>query len=491
MPTKSLPRIALALLLAAYAVVLVLHVGAVPGGSDPSGYFNEARLFASGRLHAEIRAVPGLPARDLPPFLYVPLGFKPAAGASDQMVPTYPPGLSLLLVPAARLVGWEHAGDLVLILHSLAGIALTFALGRRCGLPAPWSAAGALVLAASPLYLYSSLWAMSDVPAAAWATAAILAAWKSRDKPGWALISGLCVAVAFLVRPNNFLIVVPIAIVIGLSPVRLLGVAIGALPGIAAWMAINRAAYGAALQSGYGAIGNEFHRDLIPATLAFCVRWLPVLLSPIIVAAPVIILFFGRASRVAAVLAVWIALYVGFYLPYRFTHEDWWYLRFLLPAAPALIVAGLVVLEAGRRRYLAPSAASGGRLLLAGLLMAAVAVEAVALDHLKAWKIGHGERKYLRSAARLEAHAPGSAIVVATELSGSLYYYTPYPIVRADQLDAPLALKVEAAARAGAIPIYAVSFPFERKGLDVLPGRWTTVGTVDDITILRLEPPSP
>lgn len=491
MPTTNLPRIALGLLLAAYAALLVAHIGAVPGGSDTSGYFNEARLFASGRLHAEIRSLPGLPPRDGPPFLYIPLGFKPATDGSDRMVPTYPPGLPLLLVPAARLIGWEHCGDLVLILHSLAGIALTFALGRRCGLSATWSLAGALVLAASPLYLYSSLWAMSDVPAAAWATAAVLAAWKSRERPAWSLVCGLCVAVAFLVRPNNFLILLPIAILVGASPARLLGIAVAALPGVAAWMAINRAAYGAPLQSGYGAIGNEFHRDLIPGTLAFCVHWLPLLLSPIVVAAPAIVLLFGRTLRVAALLASWIALYVVFYLPYRFTHEAWWYLRFLLPVAPALIVAGLAVLEAARRRYLAPSFARTGRFLAAGLLAAALAVEAVTLDQLKAWQIGHGERKYLRAAARLDAHVQSNAVVVATQLSGSLYYYTPYPIVRADQLDASLALKVEAAARAGGIPVYAVFYPFERKGLEILPGRWSAVGSVDDITIVRLEPPAP
>ncbi|HEY5078791.1 MAG TPA: hypothetical protein VII43_03045, partial [Opitutaceae bacterium] len=37
-----------ALLLGAYAVLLVRDVGAVAGGSDSSGYMNHARLLASG-----------------------------------------------------------------------------------------------------------------------------------------------------------------------------------------------------------------------------------------------------------------------------------------------------------------------------------------------------------------------------------------------------------------------------------------------------------
>ena len=59
-----------------------------------------------------------------------------------------------------------------------------------CGLPGPWSLLGSAVLAASPLYLFTSLWALSDVPATAWATAAVIAALEGRERPGWALVSG-------------------------------------------------------------------------------------------------------------------------------------------------------------------------------------------------------------------------------------------------------------------------------------------------------------
>ena len=66
------------------------------------------------------------------------------------MVPTYPPGLSLMLVPVAWVAGWRHSGDILLIFHSLVGIALLYALGLRCGLPAPWALFGSALLAASP-----------------------------------------------------------------------------------------------------------------------------------------------------------------------------------------------------------------------------------------------------------------------------------------------------------------------------------------------------
>src|SRR5580704_2995207 len=329
--TLSAARIGLGLGLLGYAVLLFILIGAVPGGSDNSGYFNEARLLASGRMHVPMRTLAGLPA-DETPFLYSPLGFKPAASGNSQLVPTYPPGLPLLLVPVARLIGWDHAGDAILLIHSLAGIALVFALGRICGLPGPWSLAGSAILAASPLYLYTSLQALSDVPATAWATAAVVAALRGREKARWALVSGACISVAFLIRPNNFLIAIPVLIAVGMSPRRLLLVALGSLPGIAAWMAINRAAYGNPLLSGYGAIGSEFHAALIPGTLAFYVWWLPLLLSPVVIFAPSILAFLGRVPRITCVLASWAAAYIAFFSAYRWTHEEWWFLRFLLPA---------------------------------------------------------------------------------------------------------------------------------------------------------------
>jgi 4-amino-4-deoxy-L-arabinose transferase-like glycosyltransferase len=472
-------------LLLAYGVALYFLVGAVPGGSDTSGYFNEARLFSRLRIHADERALPGIPAGEAPPYLYVPLGFRPAADGSARMVPTYPPGLPLLLIPAARVAGWRHAGDLLLILHSLAGIALTFALGRLCGLSAPWSLLASAVLAASPLYLYMSLWALSDVPATAWATAAVIAAWKGRERPGWVPVSGICVAVAFLVRPTNFLILAPVVLAIGMSPWRLAVVALGSLPGVAVWMGINHAAFGGYLQSGYGAIGNEFHSGLVYGTLAFCVRWLPVLLSPIVVVSPGILAFLRARPRVAAVLASWAAVYIGFYLPYRWTQESWWFLRFLLPAAPALIVAGLVVLQQCfdwlRRRF--PEIRP--RALPALLLFVALVSEASQIGPLGAWAIGRGERKYGRVADWLGANVPRNSAVIAYQFSGALFYYTNLTLVRPDQMDRPMAERVRASTQSAGMPLYAVLFPFELGTLKAVPGPWARVGSVDDVTIWR------
>jgi hypothetical protein len=494
MPTKPFPpaKAALALGLLAYAMLLWHLIGAVSGGSDNSGYFNEARLLAHGRIHAPMRTLPGLPADASTRFLYIPLGFKPAAEGTAQMVPTYPPGLPLLLVPAAGVLGWERAGDVLLLLHSLAGIALVFALGRACGLPDQWALAGSVVLAASPLYLFTSLQALSDVPATVWATAAVLAAMRSGERPGWALASGACFTVGFLLRPTNFLIAAPVALAIGMSPRRLLLMALGALPGIAAWMAINRAAYGNPLLSGYGSIGGEFHQGLIPGTLLYCARWLPLLLSPIVVAAPLMLVLPRFWPRISSVLSSWALVFIAFYAPYRWTHEEWWFLRFLLPAAPALIVAGLAVLllltekiSAGLPRY-------AGRFAAALLIAAAVGVELGQRAPLReAAAIGRGERKYGQAAEWLNSHVPGNSAIVALQVSGAFYYFTDFTLLRYDQMDPHVFERVRAALQPAGRPLYAVLFPFEQGALSRLPGTWVRVGTVGDVGIWRCDWPKP
>lgn len=471
--------------LLAYGIVLAALIGAVPGGSDTSGYFNEARLFSHLTIRESLRDLPSLRAGVARPYLYNPLGYRPTADGTAHLVPTYPPGLPLMLVTAAYVVGWRHAGDVVLLFHSLAGLALIYALGRRVGLSRHWSMAGAALLAASPLYLFMSLWAMSDVPAMAWATAAVIAAWKCRERPAWALVAGVCAAVAFLIRPSDFLIAVPMVLVIGLSPRRLLLAVAGGLPGVAAWMAINRVAYGRFLESGYGAIGNEFHESLVSGTLGFCLRWLPVVLSPLVVASPAILAFLGTRTRIAAVLAAWATVFIAFYSPYRWTSENWWFLRFLLPAAPALLVAGLIVVQRAFEALRGHLSAWARGVLLAGLFCSAAGFELRHIRPLHAWSIGHGEEKYGRVADWLDANAPGNSAIIAEQFSGATYYFTNFVLIRSNELDHGTAERVRDAMRLEGRHVFMVTFPPEQHLVRELPGKWVHVTSIEDVTVWR------
>jgi hypothetical protein len=474
--------------LTAYCILLIMKVGAVAGGSDSSGYMNHARLLASDRVHVAPRLVPGLAQADAPALLYVPLGFKPAWNG-DGLVPTYPSGFALFIVALKPFAGWRHAGDATIVLHSLAGLVLTYALGLRLGLGRRWAALGALIIAASPLYLWSSLQAMSDVPSLAWTTAAMLAALKSREKASWALAAGAAMSVDVLLRPANALAFVPAAVAIGVSPKRWALFLLGGLPGAIFYGAHSASAYGSILTTGYGDSFFAFGARYVPQTLLHYARWLPAVLSP--VAALVLFLPWqmGAPRLDRLVLGSWVIVFGAFYATYVCTHETWWYLRFLLPAAPAIVLGGLLVL----RRWLArlPAGLDPGRSSAALGVAAALTVAYLGwwVRDLRALDIGKSEMRYGEVADWMQAHVPADAVCLAMQASGSLFYYTHFVFIRWDALEAGNVGRIESAIRKSGRPLYAVLFPFEEVESGVLekrmPGHWIPVKKIEDVTIWR------
>ncbi len=159
----------------------------------------------------------------------------------------------------------------------------------------------------------------------------------------WALGAGACLALAVLIRPNSIIALVPVAMALGLSPRRWLMLGLGSLPGAIFFCAHANAAYGSAFATGYGDNLYLFSLGFIPATLRNYGRWLPILLTPVVALSLGLPWLNRSAPRAVAVVGAWILVYLAFYSIYSVTHETWWYLRFLLPAAPALVAGGLLV----------------------------------------------------------------------------------------------------------------------------------------------------
>ncbi|HVS54421.1 MAG TPA: hypothetical protein VHD62_18840 [Opitutaceae bacterium] len=472
-----------------YAVLLIENVGGYAGGSDSSGYMNDARLLLEGRVHVPPRAIAEMPAARTPSYFYVPLGFKPAPD-HDGLVPTYPAGLPLFIAAAAALIGWEHAADVALVLHGLAGVLLTFALARRFGLSLRWAAVAAIALGVSPLYLMMAVQPMSDVPALVWTSAAVLAAWEAGRAPAvrslrWALAAGAAFAFAVLVRPTDLLALAPVAIALGFGVRRWLAFVAGGLPGGIFFFALNRLAYGKFLTTGYGDT-TEMDLHLVPATLVHYAQWLPALFTPVVLgifALPAL----RRTPRIAWVLAAWIVAIAGFYAAYYFTHETWWYLRFILPAAPALVIGGLLGLRAVLARFMTPLRSC---LCLALALLVCGINGGYWAKKFKPLNSGRGEDVYPLAAAWLREHAPANAVVVAMQTSGSLHFYTNFTLVRWDQIQPADYATLVAALRASGRPLYAALFPFEEEEAlkTRLPGRWTQIGSVRQATFWQWSP---
>jgi len=475
------------LALALFTLIIAANVGAVAGGSDTSGYMHLARLLAKGNIHVPARIIPGLPQSSTPPFLYMPLGFKPSFDGNG-MVPTYPTGLPLLIALFVPIAGWSHAADVTMVLHSLAGLILTYALSRVFGLPKSWSIFGTAILAASPLYLFMSLQAMSDLPSLVWTTAAILAALECRKSSPFALAAGGALAVDVLLRPTNIFALVPVGIALGISPRRWLLLILGGAPGAIFYAIHAIAAYGHLWETGYGEI-HSFAASYVPVTLLHYALWVPILFTPIAALSLGLPFNKGIESSVRWLLGSWIGVFAALYCAYRCTHETWWYLRYLLPAIPAIVIGSLLVC----RSLVSRLARRVEHVNLKGAL--AVALTLVALNSLwwnrklHAIDIGRGERKYGTVAEWMTKNLPSNSIFLSTQMSGSIFYFTNFTFIRLDSINPDNVKVVESAIRAADRPLYAVLFPFEMTDWNILrkemPGNWHLIGNVDDVTIWK------
>jgi hypothetical protein len=249
------------------------------------------------------------------------------------------------------------------------------------------------------------------------------------------------------------------------------------------------AAYGSALATGYGDNSVHFGARYVLGTLLHYARWLPVLFTPLVLLNLALPWAPLPNPRTRWLLATWILVFAGFYATYVCTHETWWYLRFLLPAAPALLAGALLILQAVLAR--APSWADAGR--SPGALALALFAVALALSWpnrtLHPFSIGKEELRYRTLNSWMRTNVPGDAVCLAMQVTGALFYDTSFTFVRWEEVSKDNVGQIESAIRAAHRPLYAVLFPYEIEDFDVLrkvmPGRWTEVGKVEDITILR------
>jgi hypothetical protein len=314
---------------------------------------------------------------------------------------------------------------------------------------------------------------MSDVPAAALALGAFVAA--SRGGRRGAILAGLCASVAVLTRPNLALLVPLVAVLLenrdspglarretgtvpvsggpvpvrefppdsearplwpwkpGLSP--FLWFVAAMVPAAVVMLSLNAARYGAPLASGYGDTGALFSWTHVAPNLARYPRWLIETHSPILLlaaAGPVILWRRGRVREaLAGTLAI--AAVSATYICYT-VFDDWWYLRFLLPILPLLLIFVVVTAWAmgSRSAWVVPLAT----LLLAGwYLDVAHARHALDLQAL--------ESRFRAAGAYAARELPANAVVFAVQQSGSVRYHggrasLAWDSVPAEALDASI-----------------------------------------------------
>jgi hypothetical protein len=476
-----------------YLALMAGRMGVYAGGSDSSGYANNARLIMAGRLFAEQRRIDGVTG-PLPPYTHVPLGFAPSG--EGRMVPTYPLGLSALFVAASFGTSLNTGMTLAMGLMLIGSLFATYALARRSGLGRGWAALCVGILAACPLFQGMSLQAMSDMPALLWTTLALVLGLAARERRWLAGVAGIVVSVAVFVRPSNVLVLVPMLWALGVDWRRWLWLALGGAPGAAVWMLTNHALFGRYVATGYGDVSTLFAWCNVGPTLRNYATTLPQLLPLFFLSAFAVCgTRRGDSARVAAgMAAMWVLILAAFYSFYACTQETWWYLRFVLPAFPALIVLSVCGLRQVCRWV--EGTVPGWRTLAACATVAlalgiGLKVQLAASAKWSAMEFGICERAYPRLCARVGEMVPPDAVIFCMQTSGALFYSGPWTVVRWDLVDKTTARSLMTVAAKTGRPVYAVLFPFEldeehcfRRGL---AGRWSKVATVDDNSIWLLE----
>lgn len=484
--------LAIAVVAAAYAWFLFRRGASYAGGSDSSGYLNSARLLAHGKLSEPVRTIPGLSPPVWNNYFYQSLGCNVDAD-SGRMVPSYPIGYPLHLLIASVIVGFEKCAKLVNAVNALVAGVLLFALGRQLGLARHWSLAGVALLWACPVWLFQSLQPMSDSVATTWGLLAIYGAVRAKDRPGWAVASGAGFAFAIMIRPTSVMLILPLLCVLGGSWRAWLRFALGGLPFAVGLGAYNFAVYGSIIESGYNHGGHNifdaFEWQFLRGNLRHFAIWIPRLLSLPIALLALLGLpwIFRRSLRTGLLLVVWVAAFVGLYACYFCAGETWWYLRFLMPAFPAVILAGLLAMQMasdrlpGKLSWMVPTV----------LLVVCVGLQWRLARELHVTSVRDEERNYWLAATWVKENVPANAILLTWQSSGAALYYNTQPIVRWDLFQPTDFELLRRTANHLHRPVYASLFDIEEAQFhERFPGPWTAVAHPGNSTIWRLNDPT-
>lgn len=466
-------KILLTILLAA-VVWTGVHWGTfAAGGSDSYCYVHQAERWASGRLHVVEPLALEAPWPDADA-TFTPIGHAPSRTVPGAIVPVCPSGLSIVMAPFL-LAGGRDALFLVVPLFGALLVGATYVIGSRYG--ARVGLAAALLTAVSPMFLRQVIQPMSDVPAAALWMLAVAAVTGTRGRAP--LIAGLATGAAVMMRPNLVPMAIPIGLFLLLRPERTWGervraasmYAAGAVPGCLAVAFIQQTFYGSPLSSGYGSLATLFSSSNIGPNTRHYFSSMSLAHTPVwvlAVAAP-----FLLPGALTSLLVALVLVNVAGYLPYA-VFEEWWYLRFLLPAIPLVIVLMVAAFDAAWRRLRLPA-------LAPALAVAAAALAGVCLANartLGVFQLQGLESKFERAGSYVDRRLPANALVFASFQSGSVRFYSGRRTLAWESLDADWLDRAIAFARERGLEPYLL---FETREEPLFRQRFagTAIGALD------------
>ncbi|NOT63272.1 MAG: YfhO family protein, partial [Acidobacteria bacterium] len=486
------------LVLAIYGGWLVRNAVYSVGGSDSTGYANLARALVSWDFSytPELFKSLGLSQSYLNNFR--PLGYVPTR-QPGILAPFYSVGYSLHMAAGAILLGWKNGPFIINPLLAVFGIVLIYLLGMELGLSRIWAATGALLLSCHAVYLTYALHPMSDLPTAVWTLAAIWAALRTNRDEGshlvaYALLAGASLGMVVLVRPMGIVLCLPVIIGLRANLRTWLFFLLGGLPLALFLFAFNYTAYGGPLTTGYSleGIGEGLKLSYIPPRFLDYLYWLAVSMSPLPLLGWLVFLFTPQAAlRHRWLIASW---FVGLFLFYccYLIYEGWFYLRFLLPAIPALILGFLLTMQRMQAWWEQRLPTVASRRLIRGsatllcLIVWGVEIKMV-MEH---GVLGAQAEQYvnLRSVRWAHQKLPSNAVIISHEMSGALRFYTNRPILRWDHTFPQQWPMLTQQLTEKGWRFYALLMPHEVKDAqERLAGKWIDMGAYQHIRLWQVE----
>jgi hypothetical protein len=464
-------------------------------GSDASGYIHNSRLIMEGRLYSEVRPIGDLPIENINLGAYQPLGFL-LERDTQRLKPQYPFGPSIFFA-AFRLISDDTIGILLALIFIGCSTPIgVYLLSRELGLERNWSALAACILGLSPLFLYRSMLAASDALSACLATYCVTLALVAHRRSLFAALLGICFSLVLFTRLPNAMIALPVGLAL-LSRIRQQVwwwvIILSSLPGIALLLWINNELYGSPFASGYGNVWRFFKAEYFGMTMRHFAYWLTALHTPVVTLGFLAsLLLFRKHPITLVILWIWSGSFILFYAFYYHSHLTWWYLRFILPAVPALVIGAVFLMRSvsyyigqSTRRAWLPTA------LCAGLALYICFSEKAAYKG-NIYFDGRERNSYLMLNQWMEENTKPEDVFLSMQTSGAIYYYTNQAIIRYDLLRVGDWDIIRNYMKGYEGNLYAAVFPFEIEKKEVFskhtPGEWVDVEKFVHMSVLRLEP---
>lgn len=407
----------------------------VASGADSYGYISQAYRWTTGHVAIAQPWVVDAPWPSAD-WTFAPVGWRPAGHRTNgEIVPVYAPGLPLLMAGGILVVG-PLAPFAIGVIAACLVLWTTYRLGSAVVSPMAGGIAAWLV-ATSPVFLYSLLLPMADLPAtAAWMSAVLLIRPGPQQRP---LLAGLVAALAILIRPNLALLVVPLAMFAMFSPQRwrtTFRLGLGLLPGPLIVAILNTQWYGHPLLSGYGPSSYLYAMERIWPNLRAYGAWV-IETQPIAAGVGLLAWCVAGATRWSSAgqradligLSLIPLVVIAGYLPYL-TFDSWTYLRFLLPAWPVVLLGTAAAVSAvavrGSNRF---------RVVITVAVVVLGITQVRTAHTLRVFDLWAQELRYQTIGHTLDDFLPADAVVLTTQHSGSLRFYAGRMTIRQDVID--------------------------------------------------------